>query len=374
VLARILGRRSPTLGARAVDMGPLLDTVIVCAVGTILLIRTELWLTNYPQLGGHGLHIAHLLWGGLGMLIAIVLLVSFLSPGVRRTATVLGGIGLGFFIDELGKFLTADNNYFFKPTAAIIYIFFIVFYLGARALQRRRPTTPQEYLANALELAKDAAVGDMDEDERRRALRFVDHADQSDPAVTPLRTLLESVRVRPKTEPWLGRRLLSRARAAYVRLTRNRWFIRGMTAFFVLWALATLLEVVGLVFALEPHLREQREVTIGGPITSKGGHYGFVEWASIAAELVAGAFVVWGLVLIRRSRVAAYAMFERALLVALFFGQVFLFIQSQFGACVGFVIDVLLLITIRFMLARERELAEDGSTEVPGTLASPLPA
>ena len=374
MLARISGRRSSTLGARAFDMGPLLDTVMVCAVGTILLIRTELWLTNYPQLGGSGLHIAHLLWGGLGMLVAIVLLVSFLSPAVRRTASILGGIGLGFFIDELGKFLTADNNYFFKPTAAIIYIFFIVFYLVARALQRRRPASPQEYLVNALELAKDAAIGGMDEDERLRALRFLEHADQSDPAVAPLRTLLEQVRAHPRAEPWLGRRLLSRARAAYVRLTRNRWFIRVITAFFVLWALATLIEIVGLVFALEPHLRDQREVKIGGSITSKGGHYGFVEWANIASELVAGAFVVCGLTLIRKSRVAAYAMFERALLVSLFFGQVFVFIQSQFGACVGFVIDVLLLITIRFMLARERELAEGESIEVPGTLGSPLPA
>ncbi len=39
-----------------------------------------------PELGGHGLHIAHLLWGG-------------------------------FFIDELGKFITQDNDYFFKPAA-----------------------------------------------------------------------------------------------------------------------------------------------------------------------------------------------------------------------------------------------------------------
>ena len=26
-------------------------------------VSTSAWLTNYPQLGGRGLHIAHLLWG-----------------------------------------------------------------------------------------------------------------------------------------------------------------------------------------------------------------------------------------------------------------------------------------------------------------------
>src|SRR5262249_6926232 len=64
VLGRIFGPRFASLWTRAYDIGPLLDTVIICAAGTILAIRSELWLTHYPQLGGHGLHIAHLLWGG----------------------------------------------------------------------------------------------------------------------------------------------------------------------------------------------------------------------------------------------------------------------------------------------------------------------
>jgi hypothetical protein len=364
------------LGTRAYDMGPLLDVVIICAVGTLMAIRTELWLTNYPQLGGHGLHIAHLLWGGLGMLIAIVLLVSFLSPAVRRVGAILGGIGLGFFIDELGKFVTSDNNYFFKPTAAIIYIFFIVFYLGARAMQRRSARTPQDYFVNALELAKDAAAGRMDEDERRRALGFLARADQSDPGVSALRTLLENARACPRSEPWLGRRLLNGTRERYERLTERPWFVRVLTAVFVLWALSTFIEIVALILAFDPHLRQQETITISSSVTSKHGHYGFVQWANIVAEIVSGLFVIWGLVLLHRSRVAAYVMFERALLVSIFFTQVFVFIQSQFGACIGFLIDLLLLITIRFMLARERELevrsaASDGQEPA---LARPVPA
>jgi hypothetical protein len=44
---------------------------LISRIATVLVIRTELWLTNYPQLGGSGLHIAHLLWGALLMLLAI---------------------------------------------------------------------------------------------------------------------------------------------------------------------------------------------------------------------------------------------------------------------------------------------------------------
>jgi hypothetical protein len=376
VLAWIFGGRLTTLRMRAYDIGPLTDTLIICAVGTILIIRTQLWLTNYPQLGGHGLHIAHLLWGGVGMLIAIVLLVSFVSPAVRRLGAILGGIGLGFFIDELGKFLTSDNNYFFKPTAAIIYIFFIILYIVTRALQARKQYTPDECLVNSLEISKDAVLGQMDRDERRMALKFLDGADQSNPAVGPLRQVIETAQIRDESKPSLVQRVLDWGRATYARLAGNRWFIRVITAVFVLWGFAAIIEVISLIFTLEPHLRSQHTVKIVTPLTSKGGNYGFVEWANIVGSLTVGGLVLWGLLRLRRSRLAAYTMWDHALLVDIFFVQVFAFIQSQFGACVGFVIDVVLLVSVRFMAARERELMLEGEDEEDQepALARPVPA
>jgi len=64
---------------RNLEIGELQDTFLVSAVTMILVIRLQLWLTNYPQLGGGKLHIAHLLWGGVGMLIALILLLSFVG-------------------------------------------------------------------------------------------------------------------------------------------------------------------------------------------------------------------------------------------------------------------------------------------------------
>ena len=144
-----LTRRAP----RNMDFGQLQETFLVVAVTTILVIRTQLWLTNYPQLGGHGLHIAHLLWGGMFMVIAIGILVTFLGRSPRRVAAIVGGVGFGFFIDELGKFITADNNYFFKPAAALIYLIFIGLFLLTRAFQRERGLSSAERLSNAIDLA-----------------------------------------------------------------------------------------------------------------------------------------------------------------------------------------------------------------------------
>lgn len=53
---------------RDVDLGTLQDAFLIMAAGTIIVIRLQLWATNYPKLGGGGLHLAHLLWGGVFML------------------------------------------------------------------------------------------------------------------------------------------------------------------------------------------------------------------------------------------------------------------------------------------------------------------
>src|SRR3954468_10940182 len=142
---RRLGLRVPVRSAES----ELLDTFLVSGVASVLIIRIFLEATGYPQLGGGGLHIAHVLWGGLGMLVAIVLLLLYLSPTTRLIAALVGGAGFGAFVDELGKFVTSDNDYFFKPTAAILYALFVVLFLATREVQRFRGLSPEESLVNA---------------------------------------------------------------------------------------------------------------------------------------------------------------------------------------------------------------------------------
>jgi hypothetical protein len=143
-----------------------LDLFLVAAVLTVLTLRVYLKATNYPQIGGGGLHIAQVLWGGLGMVVAIAILLSFVTPGIRPIAALIGGIGFDAFIDELGKFVTSDNNYFFKPTAALIYVVFAVLVLTVRWV-RYGTMTPTESLVNAIELSKDLAAGRLQGGEGR---------------------------------------------------------------------------------------------------------------------------------------------------------------------------------------------------------------
>ena len=152
---------------RNAEFVSLLESFLIAAVTTVLVIRTQLWLTHYPQLGGGGLHIAHLLYGGIFMAIAIGVLLMYLGRGPRRPAALLGGIGFGFFIDELGKFVTEDNNYFYQPAAGVIYLVFIAIFLdhqdaraGPRPVRRRARGSTAIYLA--IDAAARAAVYEHD--------------------------------------------------------------------------------------------------------------------------------------------------------------------------------------------------------------------
>jgi len=84
------------------------------------------------------------------MLLALLMLLFYLDRDAVRMAACLGGIGFGTFIDEVGKFLTKDNDYFFQPAVAVIYTLFVALVLGSHALLRRLPSS-EEYLMNALQ-------------------------------------------------------------------------------------------------------------------------------------------------------------------------------------------------------------------------------
>ncbi len=336
---------------RNYEAGDLLDAFMVSAVVSLLGIRFFLELTGYPKLGGDSFHIAHMLYGGLLMMVATVLLLAFLNRSTRRVAAVIGGFGFGTFIDELGKFITSDNDYFYQPTAALIYLIFILIYLGTRQLRNHQRFRETEYLANAVELLKEASFHDLDSVEKDRAGAFLTQVRHSNALRAPTLALLKQSRAAAPEQPGAALRLVRYARQRYQLLTHQRWFSSVIVVVFGGLALAALTKA-GLAVYLAVEGSGQGAFT--GLLYGSDGRLRTVSIAVLGSSLVSAGFIISGLYRLPRSRYAAYEQFERALLVSIFITYVFEFAESQFTAVFGLGFNVLLLAAVRYMQIQER--------------------
>ena len=152
------------------------EAFILIAIATILITRLYLELTGYPQVGGGELHIAHALYGGALMMVALIISWLVLGFGVRMFCVVLGGIGFGLFLDEVGKFVTKDNDYFYGPAAEIMYILVVVILVGNRVIRDFRPLNAQECLASAAAIAADGVARGLADHRREIGLSLVERA------------------------------------------------------------------------------------------------------------------------------------------------------------------------------------------------------
>lgn len=330
----------PRFALRSYDSGRRLDLFLVCAIGSVIGNRVFLIITGYPQLGNGTLHISHAIWGAFMMAIAIIFSISFLAPNNRTFIAFIGGCGFGWFIDELGKFITRDVNYFFQPTIALIYIVFVALYLGFRGIQRREYTADEAVL-NGLEAVKSAAIGELSEPRRTAAMNLLHQTGADDSLARQVQRLLSDVTNLPDPSPNRFERWGAAVRASYLALTERRWFVLVITWWFIIVGTAQLIAAVSV--ALDDSMVK-----------------GFVDWATIISSGVSGALIVVGVVRLRHHRLSAYRWFERGILVQIFVTQVFEFAHEQLTGVFSLVLNILIWVALRSMIRAEveRQLVE----------------
>lgn len=325
-----------------------LELFLVSAVSSLLLVRFYLHITGYPQLGGGTLHIAHMLWGGLLMMAAIALNLSFMGIRVQRLVALVGGIGFGLFIDELGKFITKDNNYFFQPTIGLIYAIFIILYLVFNFISRRQRLSSEEYQLNALRQFEEAIVHDMDDAEKRNMARLLDQADPKNRLTKELRALLQHAQT-VKVEQGRLSRFQAAAGKAYTNFWRQRDSNKLVAAVFVI---ESLIFLAGIILTILGSVNSVTEL-----IHEASSYATKLLIGQLLASIAVAAFAVWGAIKLPTSRVEALEYFRRATLVNLFLTQFFVFSRVEFEAIPGFLVNLALLAALHASLQLERRTA-----------------
>jgi hypothetical protein len=320
------------------DATLLFESFFIAAVASFLGVRAFLALAGYPKVGSGGIHIAHMLWGGLLMLAALILVFAFLNTPIHRLAAVVAGLGFGTFIDEIGKFVTADNDYFFRPAVALIYGLFVIAYLVARTVIGQRPLSQPESLANAIVFLAGTVDGPIEPDDRARIERLLARADPKAPLTGIARRYLAELPEAPEYESPAARihRWLA---GSYEVLMANPWAERALTVGVIAYTLFALVGVAAIVIS-----------------TPAGSAIETWTVASIAqmGSTIAGAVLVGrGVISLPTSRPEAYHWFIRGLLVWILVTQVFVFYSSQFAGLGGLAADLVAYGSLRFALANE---------------------
>ncbi|HET8893442.1 MAG TPA: hypothetical protein VFM96_05045 [Gaiellaceae bacterium] len=308
---------------RSLDLNRDLTTLFVIAVATVLLTRSFLALAGYPQVGGSKFHIAHVLYGGLLLLAACIVLLALLNPAVNVVAAVLGGIGFGLFIDEVGKFVTKNVNYFYRPAIAIIYVCFVLLFGVIRWLSRRR-FSAAEALLIAAETLKQDAVGNLTAERRTRVLALLSETGAHGPLADGIRDLLDRAQVAPASPD-----LIDHARSFWSRLTSHRLF---RTLIFALLAAGVAISSAELGWLL-------RHGVSGLTFSQK---------AFAASTLAADALLAIGALRLKMSLLTALHWYEHAVLLEITVSQVFLYTSEQLAASLNLAALLIVWLLLRW--------------------------
>jgi len=133
--------------------------------------RLFLELTGYPQLGSGELHIAHVLWGGLLLFAAALISIIFVNDWAATLSALVAGLGVGLFIDEVGKFITSTNDYFYPSAAPIVYVFFLLTVLLAFQVRQNRPKSTRSRMYEILEKLSEVLDRDLSSFEREELIQ-----------------------------------------------------------------------------------------------------------------------------------------------------------------------------------------------------------
>jgi len=329
--------------------------ILLSFAASVTLTRFFLQLTGYPQLGGGGLHIAHVLWGGLLLFIASLAPLILANRWIYTTGAILAGVGVGLFIDEVGKFITQNNNYFYPPAAPIIYTFFLLTVLIYLQVRRQPARDTRSELYHVLDALQEILDHDLEPHERielKEQLRTIAEQEAEPEYARLANELLEflsskRVRIVPDRPTVLERiqEKLDAFETRYLPENRLRAVMVGSLGITVIIMLIKPMQVLISIFSSTPLIQIMTSLVDVSPVTTTQG----LNWFIIAMILegFVGLILLTGAVLIVLDKVKLGVMISyTGLLISLTTVDVLIFYFEQFSTIIIAVIQLVLLLGV----------------------------
>ena len=354
----------------------LLLTLIAFGV-SVALTRLVLQLSGYPQLTSGDLHIAHVLWGGLLLFAAALLPLVLANRWVYTAGAVLAGLGVGLFIDEVGKFITTTNDYFYPAAAPIVYVFFLLTALVYLQVRRPGRKDGRTELYAALDQLEEVLDRDLEPGERQVLVARLSAIaqDLERPETARLaKELLHFLHAGVPIEAEESPDLLERIQARLERFER-KWLTRprlrlllalgwvGLAAYMLLSAAQDLQDLVGgrwsEVWPQLPAILRRPDVE---------------PWNALLQAACGGLLIAALLALALRRDALAHRLATYGLLLALAVVNLFVFFYDQFSTILPATLELLLLLgSLRYQkrfLATPTIVLSDLPDEDPGSSAA----
>jgi hypothetical protein len=328
------------------DAGEMVATMLMSAILALMILRIWLELTGYPRVGRGIWHISHVLEGGLAMTLGQIIGLVWHGDRARKWSAIFFGVGFGWFIDEIGKFITTDYDYFFQPAFSLIYIVFILLFLVYWVLEREIPQDPRSLTYHVLNQMEDVADNNLSKTEKAKVVRNLKIIQESGTKSNRLlaRQLMEIVlksETRERTPGWVeyNWKRLSRIWYSVFKVKLFQYLLMILAAVFVGGAIA---DTVNLLARFNN--KELFDYWIQGKELFSRADINMFTFKTVADGLTSLLFLGGLFWLSKRKKLRGINFFQYGLLVNIFFSSVFKFYFEQLSGVVGVISSVLIFL------------------------------
>lgn len=320
---------------------------LIWAILSLLGTRLFLVVFGNPIIGRGDWHIAHVLWGGISMLIGIIIFLVYYGKNSIRYGSIFAGIGWGMFIDEIGKYVTKDNNYWFRPAVIFIYISFVLLFFLYRLLEKKTSQTRSSRWYELLEDFQELIDGDLEISEKKKLLSKLKKFETLTPSagerkiLSDLKSLIKSTTpLRDKPRFNLTKLIASSLQMTYNRLFKKRLVFYGLFTYSLWYIFDKIFDTVKLLFNSHKLSLLQKYYS----------HYDFfsrtdvymISLKFITEVFVAALFAIGLIYWLRKKTVKGIRFYQLGLLVNIFIGSILKFYFEQFSAVLSLILALII--------------------------------